>query len=124
MSVSSSSLQFNGAKNSVRIFSDGEMAMHTTAPSKETTVMVISIARGTHQLRTLDQLSVTALLGPCKITVDSGTTKKVTVLKTGKKMGVSIGSTFTVNGDGTVLRLVPVQGPGLGNPRVPDETIP
>ncbi|MGH8021731.1 MAG: hypothetical protein ACREIA_26305 [Opitutaceae bacterium] len=103
---------FNGKEDGAKGFNGGKMVQHTMPLEGDTRTYVFSLREGPHELRTLAELDVKALLGPCTIAIRHGDTR---TLQTGEEMIIIPGSTFTLETTAkAVLYLTSLGDPGLG----------
>ncbi|MBE2212345.1 MAG: hypothetical protein IAE82_00625 [Opitutaceae bacterium] len=121
MSRSAQNLVYTGSKHEVKVFGDGQVVMHTTRQSATHLVTVASLSHADHTIRTLDRLTLRALLGPCDVTLRPGRKK---TLRTGATMRIPMGATFTLKATAAVIEITPELGPGLGTGPGDDDRYP
>lgn len=106
---------FYGATDTAKAFNDGQLVQHTMHMAGGEQAYVFSLRGGPHKRRTLSKLNLKALLGPCTIVVQNGSS---TTLQTNDTMDVPAGSTFSfATPDKAVIQGRSLAGPGLGKPR-------
>jgi hypothetical protein len=106
---------FYGEEDSVKGFARGKLVQHAMPLEGVTRTIVVSLRSGPFQRRTLAQLEVKALLGPCTLAIVHGETR---TLADGQSMTVPMGSTFTLHAaNKAVLLVTSLADPGLGDDR-------
>ncbi len=111
-SVTTVDFIFNGEEDGAAGFNGGKMVQHTMPLEGDTRTYIFSLRAGPHERRTLAELDVEALLGPCTVAIKHGETR---TLQTGEKMTIIPGSTFTFKTNAkAVLYITSLGDPGLG----------
>jgi hypothetical protein len=110
---------FHGANDLAKAFNDGQLVQHTMRLPDGEQAYVFSLRGGPHKRRTLSKLDIKALLGPCTVVIQNGST---TTLQTGDSMNIPAGSTFSfAAADKAALLGRSLAGPGLGSPTGGDD---
>jgi hypothetical protein len=105
---------YYGTKDLAKGFNDGQLVQHTMHLEDGEQSYIFSLRGGPHKRRTLSKLDIKALLGPCTVVIENGST---TTLQTGDTMNIPAGSTFSFATTGrAVVQGRSLTGPGLGAP--------
>ena len=103
---------FNGEEDTAKGFNGGRLVQHSMPLEGSTRTYVFSLHSGPHVLRTLAELTVEVLRGPCKVTIDSGSPQ---TFESGTSTIVPLGSRFTLETTKKAVLYVTSPGdPGLG----------